>query len=53
MYKKMFVEYTVPEFGTQVQTEVMSWEAFCHLGMEWGVKILFCCSIDDPQLNQP
>ena len=53
MYKKMFVEYTVPEFGTQVQTEVMSWEAFCCLGMEWGVEILFYCSIDDPQLNQP
>jgi len=53
MYKKMFVEYTVPEFGTQVQTEVMSWEAFCHLGMEWGVEILFYCSTDDPQLNQP
>ena len=38
MYKEMFVEYTLPEFGTQVQTEVMSWEAFCNLSMEWALK---------------
>lgn len=51
MYKEMYVEYTAPEFGDELQSERMSWGAFCEACMEWGVVIHFCCSVDDPRIN--
>ena len=48
--KDMYVEYTDHITNTK-NTEVMSWNAFCDLGMERHIEITFCCSVDDPRVN--
>lgn len=50
MYKDMYVEYTDHLHGW-TNTEVLSWEAFCNLGMEPFIEITFCCATDDPRVN--
>lgn len=50
MYTEMYVEYTDHLHGFH-HTEVLSWEAFCDLGMEPFMEITFCCSVNDPRVN--
>lgn len=50
MYTDMFVEY-INHIDGCTNSEVLSWEAFCDLGMEYGIEITFCCSVNDPRLH--
>lgn len=49
--KNIYVEYTDHITGNR-NTEVLSWDAFCDLSMEQQMEITFCCSADDPRVNQ-
>lgn len=49
--KNIYVEYIDHITGNH-NTEVLSWDAFCNLSMEQQMEITFCCSADDPRVNQ-
>ena len=51
MYKDMYVEYIDHITGIH-NTEILSWRAFCNLGMERFIEITFCCATDDPRVNK-
>lgn len=51
MYKEQFVEYIDHNISEIVQSEILSWSAFCDLCSERGVEIIFCCATDDPRVN--
>ena len=48
--KDMYVEYIDHITGNH-NTEILSWRAFCDLGMEPQMEITFCCTTDDPRVN--
>jgi hypothetical protein len=50
--KNIYVEYT-DHITNNRNTEVLSWDAFCDLSMEPQMEIHFCCSTDDPRVNEP
>ena len=49
--KNIYVEYIDTITGNH-NTEVLNWLAFCDLSMEPQMKIIFCCSTDDPRVNK-
>ena len=49
--KNIYVEYIDTITGNH-NTEVLNWLAFCDLSMEARMKVIVCCSTDDPRVNK-